>query len=161
MFSKTIIIFLFSFCAFGQQIKKPYPYRGQAEIWIKNFKNLQTDSERFSEIKKKIYSDTLYFNYKKIIILDGPRDPEKYICKTLFYLKNNNDYIGLDLLENPKLLDFIENLKLKKIKSIKLLEDPENIIYFGEEGLCGVIFLECDKKLMKLLKKKSSNFSNQ
>ena len=105
-----------------------------------------------SFIKSKIYSDTLYYNYKKRIFFDNPKNPEKHICKSLFFLKSKNEFIDLDLQQNPKLLDFIKNLNLRKIKSIKLIEFPENVIAFGDDAECGLIYLECSEQFMKKLK---------
>lgn len=155
MFLKTIITLFFSLSIFAQQDSKPYPYRVESDIWIKNYRNLQTDEERLSEIKKKIYSDTLYYNYKKRIILDNKvKDSSKHICKALIYLISNEELIDLDLQENPTLKDFINDLNLKKISSIRLLEYPENMASFGTNGMCGVIYLECSNKFFKKIKSK-------
>jgi len=155
MFLKIVIVFIFSINVFAQQNEKPFPYRVESEIWLNNYRNLKTDSERLSLIKNKIYSDTLYYNYKKRMILDNKvKDSTKHICKVLIYLKNDNDFIDLDLQEIPVLKNFIDDLNLKKISSIRLLEYPENITSFGTNGMCGVIYLECSQRLMKKLKKR-------
>jgi hypothetical protein len=154
MLLKTVIALFFSVSIFAQQVNKPYPYRVESDIWLNNYRNLSTDIKRLSEIKKKIYSDTLYYNYKSRIILDNPRNPERHICKTLFFLKSNNEFIELDLQESPILIDFMNEINLKNIKSIRLLESPESEIYFGAKGICGIIYLECSQRLMKKLKKR-------
>lgn len=151
MYLKIIIIF-FSISIFGQQNKKPYPYKVESDLWLNNYRNLQTNRERLSQIKNKIYSDTLYNS--KGFFLNDTRDPKKYICKTLFFLKSNNEFIELDLQESPILIDFMNEINLKNIKSIRLLENPENVISFGTNGMCGVIYLECSKRFMKKLKKR-------
>jgi hypothetical protein len=150
---KTIIIFLLiSLGVFGQENKKPYPTKIENEIWLNEFRLIQSDSEKITEIKSKIYSDTLFYNYKKRIILDNPRNPEKHICKVLLFIKFDNKYYDLDLLENPKLSKIMDYITLKNIKSIRILENPENVIYFGSSGVCGVIEIECNKKLYRKLK---------
>ncbi|MEC4005207.1 hypothetical protein OX283_011105 [Flavobacterium sp. SUN052] len=154
MFLKIVVAFLFSLTVYAQQNEKPYPFMSESEIWLNNYRNLKSDSERLVEIKKKIVLDTLYYNYKDRLILDNPRNPEKHICKTLFYLKHDKDFIDLDLLENPKLINFIKNLKLKNIETIELLENTKNAIYFGSNGMCGVIILECSEKFMTKFQKK-------
>lgn len=155
MFLKTVIALFFSIIACAQQNNKPYPYRVESENWINNYRNLKSDEERLSEIKKKIYSDTLYYNYKKRIILDNKvKDSSKHICKALIYLISNEELIDLDLQENPTLKDFINDLNLKKISSIRLLEYPENMTSFGTNGMCCVIYLECSDKFMKKIKRK-------
>jgi hypothetical protein len=149
---KNILLLLISFGVFAQQHKKPYPTQAENEIWLNEYRNIQSDSVRISEIKKKIYSDTLYYNYKKRIILDNPRNPEKHICKVLLFIKFDNKYYDLDLLENPKLSKIMDYITLKNIKSIRILENPENVIYFGSSGVCGVIEIKCNKKLYRKLK---------
>ena len=108
---KNILLLLISFGVFAQQNKKPYPTQAENEIWLNEYRNIQSDSGRSSEIKKKIYSDTLYYNYKKRIILDNPRDPKKHICKVLFVIEYENKYFDFDLLENPKLIKVIKSIK--------------------------------------------------
>jgi hypothetical protein len=150
---KIIIIFLFiSLTVFSQQNKKPYPRKIESEIWLNKYRALESDSQRITEIKNKIYSDTLYYNYKKNIILDNPRNPEKHICKVLFVINFEDEYFDIDLLENPKLMKIMRKINLNNIKSINILENPENVIYFGSGGLCGVIKLKCNKRLYRKIK---------
>ncbi len=154
---KTIIAFLFiTLGVFGQKIEKPYPTQIESEIWLTKFRTLQSDAEKIIEIKNKIYSDTLFYNYKKSILLDNPKNPEKHICKVLFKLKFNDKYYDIDLLENPKFSKIINYLDLNNITSIRILENPENVIQFGYDGLCGVITMTCNKKLYRKMSKAKS-----
>jgi len=150
---KIIITFLLiSWSVFSQQNKKPYPRQIESEIWLNKYRTLESDSERIIEIKNKIYSDTLYYNYKKSIILDNPREPEKRICKVLFVINFEDEYFDIDLLENPNLLKVMRKINLNNIKSIKILENPENVMYFGSGGVCGVITIKCNKRLYRKIK---------
>ena len=150
---KIIITFLLiSLSVFSQQSKKPYPKQIESEIWLNKYRTLESDSERIIKIKNKIYSDTLYYNYKKSIILDNPRNPEKRICKVLFVINFKDEYFDIDLLQSPKLLKVMRKINLNNIKSMKILENPENVMYFGSGGVCGVIIIKCNKRLYRKIK---------
>ncbi|WP_333809021.1 hypothetical protein [Flavobacterium sp.] len=147
---KTTIILLFisiNLCA--QKIEKPYPKQIDSKIWIEKFNNLKSNSEKIIQIKNKIISDTLFYNYKKRIILDNPRDPEKHICKILFLIEHNDKYYEIDLLQNPKLTQIMKYIKEDNITEIKKLDDYKSVVLFGNEGVCGIIVMSCNKKLKR------------
>ncbi len=151
---KIIIAFIFvSFVVFGQEIEKPYPNQFDNEIWLTKYRKLTSDSEKISEIKQKVYSDTLFYNYKKRIYLDHSKDPKKRICKALIFLYYEGVYYDLDLLENPQLSKIMNSIQVKNITSIRILEPPDDVINFGSKGECGVIIMTCNKKLNKKIKK--------
>lgn len=35
---------------------------------------------------------------------------------------------------------------------MKILENPENVMYFGDGGVCGVIIIKCTKRLYRKIK---------
>lgn len=147
-----IALLLISINLFAQKIEKPYPKQIDSEIWIENFNSLKSKSEKIIQIKKKIISDTLFYNYKERIILDNPRDPEKHICKIIFLIEYNNKYYEMDLLEKPNLAQIMKYIKEDNIVEINKLNNNESAILFGLYGTCGVIVLTCNKKLNRKIK---------
>ena len=150
---EIIITLLISMSIFAQKNEKPNSTQVRTEIWLKQFKEIQSDSEKITMIKEKIHSDTLFSNNKNRIILDNPRNPEKHICKILFIINFENNYYDIDLLETPKLSKIMNNINLKNITSIEIPTNHENVNYFGELGRCGVIKMTCNKKLYRKLKR--------
>lgn len=153
---------LFISCSiFAQKINKPYSYQLQTEIWMTHFRTLNSEVDKINAIKKQIYNDTLFYDTTKRIFLDNPRDPTRHRCKVGFYLKYLDKYIvKVDLQENPKLTKLMNNINLKNIESIKILEFNEASLYFGEESICGVICIAINKKLYKKVKKNVVVFKN-
>ena len=146
---KTIIAFLFiTLGVFGQKIEKPYPTQIESEIWLTKFRTLQSDAEKIIEIKNKIYSDTLFYNYKKSILLDNPKNPEKHICKVLFKLKFNDKYYDIDVAARKAAESQIRS---KEIELKRPLTPEEANAYYeaakkgaeelkakqGESAICG------------------------
>ncbi len=147
-----ITIFLISFNLFAQKIEKPYPKQIDSKIWIENFNRIKLNSEKIIEIKEKIISDTLFYNYKEGIILDNPRDPKSHICKILFLIEFSGKYYEIDLLQNPKLLQIMKYIIEDNITEIKILNDFESAVLFSSYGSCGVIVMSSNKKLKRKLK---------
>jgi hypothetical protein len=148
----NILILLFTINVCSQQTEKPYPTQFENEIWMNKFRTLNSDTEKISEIKNKIFSDTLFYNYKKNIMFHNSRDSKKHICKALINVNFKNHYYDLDLLANPNLSKIMNYLNLKNIVSITILEKPENTIHFGSQGICGVIIMKCNRKLYRKIK---------
>jgi hypothetical protein len=149
---KNILSLLILFCLNANAQEKPYPRQKESEAWITKLKTITSKTKRIELIKDKIYSDTLYENYKKRIILDGPRGAEK-ICKTVLVIIFENKEYKLDLLENPKLNKIMEFINDKNINQVEIMEDPMiTFAYYGDDALCGVVTMYCNKKLERKLR---------
>ena len=128
---------------------KPYTTQKQNLAWLDSLKNIQSKRVKLDFIKAKIYSDTLY---RKVIIMDNPRDPERHICQTLFVICHLDKYYRFDLRDNQNLSSIMKYINEKNISEIKILEHPDNVILYGNEGLCGVVTIYCNKKIERKLR---------
>ncbi len=95
--------------------------------------------------------DSIYDYLENRIVLQHTRNPEKYKCKSLNIIVFDSKHYNLNLLKNPKFKKIMKFINNKNIIEIKILESPENEIYYGEEGTCGVIYLYCNKKFGRKL----------
>ena len=148
---KLIFFFCF-FCLLCKAQQKPYPTKRLAVEWLANFKKIESIEDKIESVISKIYFDTLY---KKIdfILLDGNPEDSNYKCKTLIFVSAFGKYYKIDLVENPKLNSIIKMLNMDTVNEVKVLESPENVIYFGTDGLCGVVIMETkNKKLVRKIK---------
>ncbi|MEY2701681.1 MAG: hypothetical protein RLY43_314 [Bacteroidota bacterium] len=149
---KNILIILILFCLQTNAQKKPFSRQKQSAEWVTNLKTIESKAGKIELIKAKIYSDTLYENHKKQIMLDGPRGAGK-ICKTVFIIRFKNKHYTLDLLENPKLNEIMEFINDENINQVEIMEDPmTSVAYYGDDGLCGVVTLYCNKKFERKLR---------
>ena len=132
---------------------KQYPRRARSQEWLKEYQKIQSKKKQIIAIKHKIYSDTVYRNLNKTIILDNNfRDPEKHICNTVFVLSFKKHHYLLNSLKRDELFDVLSLFNERNIKKIELLDTEIAMAYWGSQGLCGVIELTCRRKIYRKIK---------
>ncbi|NUY82777.1 hypothetical protein HUK80_17900 [Flavobacterium sp. MAH-1] len=144
--SIVVVLLMLVNCLSAQE--KTYPRLKENQKWLENFKTISAKGAKIDFIKSKIYSDTSFLSFRNRIILDNSRDPEKHVCKILFFLKSKKHHCELDLETKPSLSKVFDLINEKNIQEIEVIELPESAALFGSNN-CGVIILNCDKMLMQ------------
>ncbi len=129
--------------------------------WITEFEKLSSKNEQIAEIKKKIYSDSIYIRkngYNRIgcrIIIQNVESFKKSLeksdceCKVVFVLGFKKEAYLLDPIEYPKTNKRLELITNKNIDKITVLKGNVASALYGTNGSCGVVVMYSDNRKFK------------
>lgn len=129
--------------------------------WIEQFDKLDSKSEQIAEIKKKIYTDSLFTTKnaqnrkkRKIIIkeLDNFEEASGKAsceCKIIFVLYFEKGSHFLDPIEFPKTNEILELITEKSIDIISIIKGYNGTALYGSLGKCGVVLMNSNNRKLK------------
>ncbi|WP_405207145.1 hypothetical protein [Aquimarina sp. LLG6339-5] len=148
-FSKTI---------YSQEIKTDslLTEKQNAE-WIAEFEKLDSKSKQIAEIKKKIFSDTIYKrqqNSCRIVIknqetVQEAMEKANCECKIVFVLGFKKSVYLLDPNEYQKTNKILELTTNNDINKITVLKGITASVLYGTNGRCGVVVMYSDSRKFK------------
>ena len=162
---KLLIIVLLLFLSktlFSQEIKTDslLTEKQNAE-WISEFEKLDSKTEKISEIKKKIFADSIFIRkngYNRIgcrIIIKNGETLKKSIgktnceCKIVFVLGFKKSAYLLEPIEYPKTNGILEMITEKNIDKITVLKGITASALYGTNGRCGVVVMYSGSRKFK------------
>ena len=129
--------------------------------WIEQFDKLDSKSEQIAEIKKKIYTDSLFTTKnaqnrkkRKIIIkeLDNFEEASGKAsceCKVIFVLYFEKGSHFLDPIEFPKTNEILELITEKSIDIINIIKGYNGTALYGSVGKGGVGLMNSNNRKLK------------
>ena len=139
------LIFFIQFYIYAQE--KSLPKRFESTKFVRNLEKISNPQKRLELIIAKIFNDTNYYNTTSRIILDSNvKDSLNHTCKTVFILKYKDKYCPIDLMKSPKLKHLLKIMTINTISNIKIFKDKEAALFFGNDGLCGVVALSTNSR---------------
>ena len=132
------IIFIFFLCSISATVSCQQVVSPQEDTTVK-FRKINAIPAFIDSLKQKIKSDTSKFKKEDIVITEkGLMNNSSY--SPLFIINFRYQY-KLDIIEGKDVLLFLnEMLKSENIVAITVY-DPQDSIYFGEQGINGVVFI--------------------
>ena len=119
----------------------------QAILQKKSSTKIENDSLKIyvEKLKREILNDTLKFNKKDLIAINGQTKNIKQYSK--MYLVDMKYIFRLDIINNEKVKEFVnEILDAEKIETISVSENNSCCSLFGENGTNGCVFISTKKK---------------
>ena len=159
-----IFAFLLSFSStiFSQKMETDSLLTKKQNVeWITKFEKLNSKSEQIAEIKKKIYTDSIYIiqnGYNRIccrIIIKNQETIQEAMekanceCKIIFVLTLKKDGYLLDPIEYPKTNRILELVDEKNIDKINILKGINALVLYGANARCGVVIMSSESRKFK------------
>jgi hypothetical protein len=128
--------------------------------WLLEFKKIKSTKDKLEAIKKKVFEDRVYNVSEKscfnLVDYDSPYYREKqllYECKIAFALKIRKGYYLLDLLNNSKSLEILNQVAADYIENIEVLDGKTGealaFAYFGSSSCGMAIIINSDSRKLK------------
>ncbi|NRB84833.1 MAG: hypothetical protein HRU49_13845 [Winogradskyella sp.] len=131
-------------------------------IWIQKLDGTDSKESKLELIKEKIRIDSIVskadISEKISINVNEGENVNDLIekatkCKILFFLKQKKVLHMLDLNRYPNYSFLLKHLTIETIESIEILTGNNAISDYGTFAQCGVIILNSNRKLKRVLRK--------
>ncbi|WP_196888238.1 hypothetical protein [Aureivirga sp. CE67] len=161
LFLILILLSLKTSICFGQNIDSLTSKESNL-IWIQKLDEINSKESKLELIKKKIRIDSIVskadISEKIFIKVSEGGNVNDLIekatkCKTLFFLKQKKVLHMLDLNQYPNYSFVLKYLTIETIESIEIVTGNKAISNYGTIAQCGVVILNSNRKLKKVLRK--------
>ena len=129
--------------------------------WIEEFDKLNSKTEQIAEIKKKIYTDSLFTTknaqnrkrsriiIKELETLEEASGKASCECKIKFVLYFEEGSHFLDPIQFPKTNEILELITEKNIDIITIIKGYSGTALYGSQGKCGVVLINSNNRKLK------------
>lgn len=157
-----VLLLSFSKSIFSQEIIQDSVLTlKQNAKWIKDFEKLNSKSKQIDEIKKKIFTDSIYIRQNgniKIgcdVIIENEETIREAMekanceCKIIFILSFKKASYLLDPIEYPKTNRILKLVEEYNIDEINVLKGIDALVLYGITARCGVVIMSSDSRKFK------------